>query len=57
MNRPDWMPPSRVPFTCHRMDVPPPRQEKSGLGLLVSLIGILFCLVGAAGMHLWSAVA
>jgi hypothetical protein len=41
--------------TVHKYRPPEP-QEKSGLGALVALIGMLACLVGAIGWTLWGAV-
>ena len=55
--RPDWPPePSTPPFKLHRMDIPQPKQEKGGLGVLVAAIGMLACVVGAIGWTLWSAL-
>lgn len=45
----------KPPFTCHRMDIPR-RREKSGWGVLVSLIGLLACMVGSVGWSLWGAL-
>jgi hypothetical protein len=56
--RPDWtpdeMPTPEPPFTFGPMPEAP-EQDKAALGALVSLVGLLACLVGAIGWTLWGA--
>ena len=45
----------QTPFIFHRRDLPQ-RKEKSALGVLVSLIGMLAILIAVIGHALWSAL-
>ena len=51
MNRP-----RRPPFWCERTDIPEPKREKGGMGVLVAAVGMLACVVGAIGWTLWGAL-
>ena len=48
--RPEWtseeIRPRRPPFWCERTDIPEPRREKGGMGVLVAAIGMLIALIG-----------
>ena len=44
------------PFWGERTDIPEPKREKGGMGVLVAAVGMLACVVGAIGWTLWSAL-